>query len=59
MSKISSYQYQVSNDSFSINLKWQANVSKTLGHNTYNITATVKSVKVNYIKTYLPETNNF
>jgi len=38
---------------------WSANVSKTIGHNSYNITADVQSIKVDYVKTYNSGNNTF
>lgn len=38
---------------------WTANVSKTLGHNSYNITADVAAIKVDYIKLYNTVNNTF
>lgn len=53
-------QYEVDNDAFSVKLNWTANVSKTIGKDdTFKIVAEIPSVKLKYIKTYLPDKKKF
>lgn len=50
ITRVSSTEYSVENDPFSMSLTWTANVSKTIGHNTYKVIAKVSSVPVSYHK---------
>jgi hypothetical protein len=40
-------------------MSWSANVSKLVGHNSYNVTADVAAIKVDYIKQYNSASNIF
>lgn len=60
ISKLGPLTYQVANDGFSVQMRWVANVSKvTFGHDSFNVTAEVKEIKVNYIKAYVADKKQY
>lgn len=58
---ISRYQLQVfvTGDSFSVHLTWTANVSKIIGHDSFQVAADIAAIKVSYVKSYDKSGNQF
>ena len=59
VSKLTPFSYAIANDGFSVGLHWVANVSKTFGHDSFNVTAEIKEIRVKYTKSYVADKKQF
>jgi hypothetical protein len=59
ISPISTLQYNVDNNAFSVKVSWVAIVNKTIGNDTFNVTAEIAAISVGYVKSYNTDKKKF